>query len=192
MKLGIGPFGLKPVLSTGVASGVALLDPLLVAGAAAAVGVLLTGGWAWESPFGLVRAYTATNLLYGLALAGVLRRTVLGRFTRFLGVVDLDALSARLEDRVSGLASAAAQLDGRTAGRIAAAVILASSIAKVLNAYYYYGFCCGDDVEIHEMSLAYLFGEHWPIWDIRSAVYPIGFIYPAQAAAYGMGFVEPQ
>jgi len=192
VKRGIGFVGLKPVISTGVALGVALIDLLLVVGAAAALGVLLTGGWEWETRFGLVRAYTASNLLYGLALAGVLRLTVLGRFNRFLGVVDLGVLGARLEGRLSALASAASQLDGRTAGRIAAAVILASSIAKALNAHYYYGFCCGDDVEIQEMSLGYLFGEHWPIWDIRSAVYPVGFIYPAQAAAYGMGFVEPR
>jgi hypothetical protein len=101
-------------------------------------------------------------------------------------------IRVRLEGRLSGLASAATKLDGRTAGRIAAALILASSIAKVLNAYYYYGFCCGDDVEIHEMSFAYLFTENWLVWDIRSSVYPIGLIYPVQAAVHGVGFVEPQ
>ena len=35
-------------------------------------------------------------------------------------------------------------------------------------------FMTGDDVEIHEMSLGLLLHHPWPIWDLRSAVFPLG------------------
>ncbi len=55
-------------------------------------------------------------------------------------------------------------------------------MVKAIYAWWYYGFYTGDDVEIHEMVFAAIFGWDWQAWDIRSAFYPMVFIYPAVAA----------
>lgn len=60
-------------------------------------------------------------------------------------------------------------------------------MVKVIYAWRYYGFYTGDDVEIHEMVFATIFGWNWQAWDIRSAFYPMVFIYPAVAAAQKLG-----
>jgi len=54
---------------------------------------------------------------------------------------------------------------------------------KVLFASIDVGFFSGDDVEVHEMTLGSLLHAAWPVWDLRSPIYPCGFIYPAQALA---------
>jgi hypothetical protein len=58
--------------------------------------------------------------------------------------------------------------------------IFISTIIKILNAWNYYGFFSGDDVEILEMSFANIFNWKWEAWNLRNAFYPIIFIYPIQ------------
>ena len=60
-------------------------------------------------------------------------------------------------------------------------------MVKAIYAWRYYGFYTGDDVEIHEMVFATIFGWDWQAWDIRSAFYPMVFIYPAVAAVQKLG-----
>jgi 4-amino-4-deoxy-L-arabinose transferase-like glycosyltransferase len=68
-------------------------------------------------------------------------------------------------------------------------VVLISGIIKFLNAWLYYGFFSGDDVEIHEMTFARLFAwDDWSAWNVRNAFYPMVFIYPLQALAFHFGF----
>jgi hypothetical protein len=52
------------------------------------------------------------------------------------------------------------------------------------------GFITGDDVEIQEMTLGHLLGTSWPVWEIRSAVYPMTVVYPAQALAQALGMTD--
>ena len=78
-------------------------------------------------------------------------------------------------------------LSHRSAGRWVVGVILVSSVVKVIYAWRYYGFYTGDDVEIHEMVFATIFGWDWQAWDIRSAFYPMVFIYPAVAFVEKLG-----
>ena len=66
-------------------------------------------------------------------------------------------------------------------------MILFSSVVKAIYAWRYYGFYTGDDVEIHEMVFATIFGWDWQAWDIRAAFYPMVFIYPAVAAVQKLG-----
>jgi hypothetical protein len=93
-------------------------------------------------------------------------------------------LCARLDRAGREIASA-------RAARIVAAGILLSALVKILNAWCYYGFFSGDDVEIHEMTFARLFGWHWQAWELRSPLYPMAFLYPAQAAAFRLGVEDP-
>jgi len=186
------PTASKRALQIAFRSAVGLLDVLLAAGSLVAFAVLLTGGWEWSTRFGLLRAYTAGNLLYALAVLGLLRAGAVERFPSFLGVVDLARLKTRLENLCSLASSAVGQWDRRTIARILAGIIVASTIGKILNAYWYYGFCCGDDVEIHEMTFSRLFGLDWKASDLRSAVYPLGIIYPVQAAAVRLGVDTPE
>lgn len=78
---------------------------------------------------------------------------------------------------------------GRHTPRIRSGLILVlafSGILRLVNAWDHPGFTTGDDVEIHEMTLGRLFGESWDIWNLRSALYPMLFVYPFQALAAGV------
>jgi hypothetical protein len=69
-------------------------------------------------------------------------------------------------------------------------IALAALLLKAWFAATSPGFFSGDDVEIHEMSLSVLLGERWPIWDLRSPVFPLGFIFPAQWVAHVSGVTD--
>src|SRR5207247_2142116 len=82
-------------------------------------------------------------------------------------------------------------LSARRAAPWLGAVMLASLVLKLALAYRHPGFWTGDDVEIHEMTFARLFGHPWHGWDIRSPVYPLGFVYPIQALVAKAGHTDP-
>jgi hypothetical protein len=67
-----------------------------------------------------------------------------------------------------------------------------SAALRLANAIVHPGFSTGDDVEIHVMSLGRLLGHAWPSWNLRNALYPMLFVYPAQVLAYGLGIVDVQ
>ena len=171
---------------------IVLCDVLLLAGSGWVVAVLLSGGWEWYTPVGHLRAYTASSVIYAMVCLGVVRAAGIVRCPRFLGVVDLRRVRTRVEQGSEKWISAVERLDQRTVWRVLAIMVVLSSFGKILNAGYYDGFCCGDDVEIHEMTFARLFGLDWPVWNIRSAVYPLGVIYPVQAAAVYFGVSAPE
>lgn len=62
-------------------------------------------------------------------------------------------------------------------------ILTCSFVVRAYNAWAHPGFTTGDDVEIHEMTVGTLLGVNWEVWNVRSALYPMTFIYPAQAAA---------
>jgi Alg9-like mannosyltransferase family len=78
-------------------------------------------------------------------------------------------------------------LTARRASRIVAIIMCASFVMKVINIVLHFGFWTGDDVEIHEMTFAHMFGWHWQAWDLRSPFYPMFFIYPVQALLHWTG-----
>jgi len=72
-------------------------------------------------------------------------------------------------------------------------LILAISTAiKLSNAWFYYGFYSGDDVEIVEMTFSRLFDLKWEAWNLRNAFYPMTFIYPVQALLKSIGVTNPR
>src|SRR5262249_46160671 len=70
------------------------------------------------------------------------------------------------------------------------AVAASSFVIKVYNAQVHFGFWTGDDVEIQEMTIGRLSSMHWPVWDLRCAFYPLGFIYPVQAILKWAGVAD--
>ena len=67
-----------------------------------------------------------------------------------------------------------------------------SLLVKAGLAWALPGFFSGDDVEIHEMTLGALLQHHWPVWNLRSAFFPMTFIYPAQNVAVALGASRPE
>ena len=70
-------------------------------------------------------------------------------------------------------------------------LLVALSLGLRVSNAWHVGFLTGDDVEIHEMTFRALFDLDWEIWNLRSPLYPFSFIYPAQAAAFRIGIVDP-
>lgn len=170
---------------------VTILDALFLVVSAWVAVVLATGGWEWTTPFGSFRAHTASNAIYLLAALGAVRFALRHSIPRFLGVYDLRELPEISAVFLAGTRRWLQQPSQARAARLLALFIVCSTAIKVLNAYHYYGFCCGDDVEIHEMTFAKLFGWHWTAWEIRNALYPMVFIYPVQAVLVRFRVMDP-
>ena len=77
-----------------------------------------------------------------------------------------------------------------TAKSLVWAGALVSFLVLAINAYLHFGFFGGDDMEVHKMTFNVLFGRDWPIWELRSAFYPMVFVYPVQAALVAAGFSD--
>lgn len=60
-------------------------------------------------------------------------------------------------------------------------------VLKALIAVAHPGFLLGDDVEIHEMTLGSALHANWPVWELRSAFYPMVFVYPMQRMLMAFG-----
>jgi hypothetical protein len=63
---------------------------------------------------------------------------------------------------------------------------------RLVNAWSHPGFITGDDVEIHEMTVGHLLGRPWPVWNLRSAFFPMMLVYPFQAAASSIAGSDPK
>ncbi|MEX2660627.1 MAG: glycosyltransferase family 39 protein [Vicinamibacterales bacterium] len=166
-----------------------LVDAILVGLTVTILGVLLTGGGVFSVGALRVSVRSIDNpLLFWLIVAGL--RWWRARSTPFLGVrslllADLDVRALRLCRRIADCLST---LTHTRALAIIAGFTILSFALRVINAYVHYGFFAGDDVEIHEMTLAALFHRDWPVWNLRNAFYPMTFIFPAQWIALQCGF----
>ena len=170
---------------------VRLLDVLLVAGWAWSIAVLVTGGWDWRWRFGVVRAGTASTVIYVSAVLTFLRYGLAERLSDGVEGQGVFALQRRLDLLSTSLSRLLEQVSPATVRRLLWGIVLVSTLARLLNAWHYWGFCCGDDVEIHEMTFSRIFDLDWPIWNIRTAVYPMLFVYPFQAMAVRAGISDP-
>jgi len=131
------------------------------------------------------------NPLIGLSVL-LAARYAFFRSTPLLGVAgwsirDLDARARAalpiLSDRLAGLSR-------RRSILLVVATVSTAIVLKAIYAYADPGFFSGDDVEVQEMALKALRHTSWPIWDLRNAFFPIGFIYPAQRALSEAGMVS--
>ncbi len=71
--------------------------------------------------------------------------------------------------------------------RIIFLIIVVSTLIKLLNAYFYFGFFSGDGVEIHEMTFSNLHNWDWEAWNLRNPFFPMVFIFPIQKLLFYAG-----
>lgn len=169
---------------------VAVADLVIVLLGLAIAGILATGGGEFMAGSARVSARSIANPLIALTLLAVARFVWTDRpFTFHRRITRRSikrAAAAGLERVRLGLES----LDEPTARRAVLAVMAISLGVKLLNVFWYRGFYSGDDVEIHEMTLGLLFERDWPIWNLRSPIFPVGFIYPVQWMLVQLGLAE--
>ena len=170
------------------AAAAASLDLLLSIASLIILLVLVTGGGEGRLGSIPVRAYTCSNLVL-LCVPLLLVRWVVRSWAPFLGIrtLQLERLTDRSERLLSTVRSTLLALDEARAARLVWFVIAAVFVLKVLNAWFYFGFYSGDDVEVQEMSLARVFGWDWRAWDLRSPFYPMTFLFPVQRLLVALG-----
>jgi hypothetical protein len=165
-------------------------DALAILAAGASVVIALTGGGRLDVMGRAIRAHSVGNLLLFLAIWVAvrygLRHVPLLRMPA-LPLAQLPAHALRAVDWVAGELE---RVTSRRALLVVCGMAAAVTLLKVTLALAHPGFFSGDDVEIHEMTLRALFHEHWPIWDLRSAFYPMSLIYPAQRVASSAGLTD--
>jgi len=154
--------------------------------------ILLTGGGEFYAGDMHIRFYSSRNVLILLIILLPLRFYVGGQ-TPFFLIKQLQPrqLSQKLFDSWTYFYRRLESLKKDDVIKFLATVILLSTVVKILDAWFYYGFFSGDDVEIFEMTYAHLFDWKWEAWNLRSAFYPMAFIYPVQALLKGTGVTDP-
>jgi hypothetical protein len=170
-----------------------LLDLLILLGLVLILFILLTGGGTYTIGTKRIIAYSYSSGLYGLLLI-LLFRIFLAKEKGFLGV---DSLSPReiyqmLTRAAKRLEQWLTSMNLDSAIRCVTVIILISFLIKLANAWYYYGFLIGDDVEIQEMTFSKLFHWDWQASPVRNPFYPLCFIYPFQALLHFSGVDNPR
>jgi hypothetical protein len=168
-------------LATAVA--VFALDLLLI-GLIAAVGVLIVNGPGIYEPFGIRLKLRTANNPVSIAVAVALVRVGIGSPIPIFRSRRLASWLRDAANRASSIASGAAPIRTQT---FVLLCVVVSGAARLFQAWRHAGFVTGDDVEIHEMTLGALWSAPWPVWDLRSAFYPMTFVYPLQALARSLG-----
>ncbi|MGE5340019.1 MAG: glycosyltransferase family 39 protein [Candidatus Omnitrophota bacterium] len=171
-----------------------IIDLLIILTSIIIFYILMAGGNELRVNHHFIRFYSSRNLqifLFSLLAA----RFALRDKGPFLGLkqFNLHDLPQKSLDLCRRVYSWIENIDKKRALRILFIIISISAIIKILNAWHYYGFFSGDDVEIHEMTLASLFKwQDWKAWDLRNAFYPMFFIYPIQALVFYLGMKDPE
>jgi hypothetical protein len=149
--------------------------------------VLVTGGGQARVAGVLIRARSLGNPLLAFGVLLAIRYLLAGvPLLGLRGRTPWDVADAcrRLLDRGRALLDG---LTGRHATRVLAVAVVLATAVRVANVVVHFGFITGDDVEIHEMTLGTALGYRWPVWDLRSAFFPMVFIYPAQKLLIALG-----
>lgn len=169
-----------------------ILDVLIVLLIGVVIFILLTGGKVFYFGTTLVRLQGVENPLTFLFILGIIRY-LLSQKAPFLGLatIDKNTIAERCSTLCNRLFLGIANLETYKIYRIVLLIIGISLIIKIFNAYCFYGFFSGDDVEIHEMTFSYLFDWGTKAWNIRSPFYPMVFIFPVQAILFSLGINEP-
>lgn len=156
------------------------LDALAVLATVASLVIAVTGGASFNVWGLVVRAHSVGALLLFLGAWTVCR--YLTRRVAFLRIASLplESVPGRLVSVLAQCRRVFTSVTMRRAWMVAGGVAIAATIARVVLAVVHPGFFSGDDVEIHEMTVKWLFQTEWPIWELRSAFYPMSFVLPAQ------------
>jgi Alg9-like mannosyltransferase family len=165
-----------------------VLDAAICLATAVALDISLTRGFAFTVGHSAIRVDNAGNAIVIISVLVALRYLT-RKSVPFIGLrsLPLSRFGSTAADWLSRCRRDSSVLAKKYGTRLVAVVILSAALIKITNAVSHPGFFSGDDVEIHEMTLGHAFGTNWPVWSLRSAFYPMVFIYPAQAALLGMG-----
>lgn len=165
-----------------------LLDVSIVALLAVVLVIIVTGGGQVQLGAIRLRARTVENPIWILTVLIAARHALRDR-APFLGNPRWrpGAWAARGAALISDALPRRVERIFSTPLRALGAVAATAAFIKVALAWAQPGFFSGDDVEIHQMTIGALLGRHWPVWELRSAFFPMTFIYPAQWIAYAAG-----
>jgi hypothetical protein len=163
-----------------------VVDLALAAATVVAVAIMLTGGGEIAIHGIRVSLLRARNPLTA-ALALALIRLAL-HDTGLLPGSSSHGLPARTARLATRMYRRLLELTPAAALRALSILLFVCLLLRLANAWYYYGFFSGDDVEVHEMTFATLFGRDVTIWGLRSPFFPMAFIFPAQRLALALGF----
>lgn len=165
---------------------VILLDLLLVIIAVVMIGIGITGGGRLHLYGWTVRMTSVGNPTIVALVLLLFRYFAISLSPRFLGFdsLSLHRIEFRIVDRVQAFRH---WIDTSRANRLIVLVIAFSVGLRLLNVVLHPGFTTGDDVEVQEIALSRVLGEHWSIWNVRSPLYPMVFIYPAQKLLAELG-----
>ena len=147
-----------------------ILDCLCISAIGAALFILLTGGGVYTIGHVRVSARVPDNILLLVGVVLAIRYAI--RDIPWFAVWPTESAVRVSERVVSAVPAWARQLPLSSARQILLVLVVASVALKAWFAGTSQGFVIGDDVEIHEMSLGLLLHQPWPIWDLRSAVFP--------------------
>ncbi len=162
-----------------------VLDCLLITSVATVLFILVTGGGVYMIGPLRVSARSPDNLLMIVAVLLAARYVI--REIPWLAVWPIGPALRSADRFISAAPMWAKDVPISSARRMVLILLVASVALKSWFAATSPGFVTGDDVEIHEMSLGMLLHQSWPVWDLRSAVFPIGVVFPVQYVAHVAG-----
>lgn len=153
--------------------------------------VSLTGGGVYTLSGQRISLTSAGNPLAFLTLLVVIRwyATPSAPFLAVLGASPSSLRNAipALWENVSGSLE---RISDSSAWRVIGLLAVIGLAVRLANAYLFYGFAFGDDVEIHELTFASLLGYGWEPWGLRNPFYPLTFIFPIQWVVSRLGIVD--
>jgi hypothetical protein len=165
-----------------------VLDLAWIALSAVVLSIIVSGGGEYRWAGHLIRMHSVENPLVAWQVVALIRLMPLQTMPFLLQARwPLDRLTTRCLAWCRGVGLALQHTTWGQARRALWLVIVVVTLVKLANAALYPGFFSGDDVEIHEMTFAALFGWRWSAWDLRNALYPMAFIYPVQALLVRVG-----
>ena len=177
----------KRLVITAVVGG---LDVLALSILVAAVMIALTGGGSFDVWGQHVRAHSVASLLWFLTLWSLLRYSTLSMPLLLIPGLSPARLSRRAVRIVDAVMFHVDQIDRRAIAIALVVLCTAVTILKIAIAAAHPGFFGGDDVEVHEMTQGALLGLDWPVWDLRSAFYPMTVVYPVQWSSWQFGWSD--
>ena len=167
-------------------------DLLTCAALVLASGIALTGGTTVAVAGRTISLHSVGNLLVvaSCLLAG---RYFLRSRAPLFGISrwPLDHIGRRAVRMLTTVSTIVGALPFRRSLILVGAEAIAAALLKMDNAWADPGFFSGDDLEVQEMTIGAALGQQWAMWELRSAFYPMTFIYPLQALLVAVGVVDP-
>lgn len=170
---------------------VIILDVLLIFTSFLIVLIIITGGTKFHINDQVIFMYSAQNPTIILFILTLFRISLPEIPLLCLNLPSPKKISDKVEDWVSRNFSLGQKFHDQKIHRILWAIILISATIKLYNAWHYYGFFSGDDVEVLELAFSELQSWDWQAWNLRSPFFPMVFIFPPLKLLQSIGISDP-